>query len=260
MQICFIDTETTGLYPSYGDRICELALIKTDAQFNIVDEFDSLINPQREISPEAFQVNRIDRAQLKDAPPFEYLAEDLTHFLRDCYLAGHNVAFDESFLRNEFRLAGIDYTADYTLDSRTVARNLVDLPSYGLSVLTTHFKIQVRNRHRAMGDCRATLDLFRELSQMYQSRNGGTITDFVGKFALKTDNIAVDVPNWLAQAMADNREVAVEYSNRENQVSRRKIRPLSVYTDRGRTYLEAFCSLRGMKLTFLLDRIKKIDY
>ena len=111
-----------------------------------------------------------------------------------------------------------------------------------------------------MGDCRATLQLFRELARHYQSLKGGTVEDFIREYARKTECIPVDIPNWLAQAMAENREVAIEYNNRENQTSRRRIKPLGIYTDRGRTYLEAFCSLRRMKLTFLLDRIKKIDY
>jgi len=260
MNLCFIDTETTGLYPSYGDRICELALIRTDSNFAILDKFDSLINPQREISPEAFQVNRIDRNLLARAPLFQSIANDAKDFLRDCYLVGHNVDFDDSFIRNEFRLAGIDYRPGYTLDTRGIARELIALQSYGLSILTAHFGIKIENRHRAMGDCQATLELFRELARTYQSHEGGTAQEFIHKFELKVDNIPIDVPNWLVRAIADKDEVEIEYSNRENQISQRKIRPLSVYADRGRTYLEAFCALRRMKLTFLLDRIKKIDY
>ena len=260
MNLCFIDTETTGLYPSYGDRVCELALILTDSDLTILDEYVSLINPQREISPEAFQVNRIDRNLLAQAPLFQSIAKPANDFLRDCYLVGHNVGFDESFIRNEFRLAGIDYRPAFTLDTRRIARDLLTLQSYGLSVLATHFGIKIENRHRAMGDCRATLELFRQLARIYQSQEGGSALEFIHKFEHKVDDISVDVPNWLAQAMADNDEVEIEYSNRENQISRRKIKPLSVYADRGRTYLEAFCALRQMKLTFLLDRIKKIDY
>ena len=59
MQFCFIDTETTGLYTAYGDRICEIGLLAIDEDLEIIDSFDSLLNPMREISPEAQAVNKI---------------------------------------------------------------------------------------------------------------------------------------------------------------------------------------------------------
>ena len=54
------DTETTGLNPFSGDRIVELAGLRVKGKQRLA-QFDALVNPQREISPGAFAVNKISQ-------------------------------------------------------------------------------------------------------------------------------------------------------------------------------------------------------
>ena len=52
------DVETTGLNPTYGHRICEVACLRVRGGVAL-DCFESLVDPRRPISPGAFSVNGI---------------------------------------------------------------------------------------------------------------------------------------------------------------------------------------------------------
>lgn len=260
MQLCFIDTETTGLYTVAGDRICEIGLIIVDSGLEIVERYESLINPQRLISPEAYRVNRITEVELKAAPLFADLSSKLSDLVRDSVIVGHNVDFDNDFLSNEFNLSGVDYKPVALLDTRMIAKALIPSASYGLSVLMRQFGIKIKNRHRAMGDCLATYELFLRLFNLYGEKTGGDLTSFIEKYAIRPSEEKYALPHWLESALDDEQQVRIEYRDRDNQRSVRIIKPLRVFIAHGRHYLEAFCMSKSAKRTFLVDRIKKVDY
>src|SRR5262245_52270452 len=97
---CFLDVETTGLDPYLGDRICEIAVLKTQGE-QTLDVFHSLINPGRPISPGAYAVNHISADMVKDAPYFSELAQPFLDFIKETVLVGHNARFDMSFLATQ---------------------------------------------------------------------------------------------------------------------------------------------------------------
>jgi DNA polymerase III epsilon subunit family exonuclease len=260
MQFCFVDTETTGLYTSYGDRICEIGLLAVDESLEIIDSFDSLVNPLREISPDAFKVNRIDNAELLSAPLFSDLAEPILNMIDNRILVGHNILFDNGFLKNEFRLAKIEYPDPRMLDTRDIARGLVGSRSYGLSSMVRKFGIEVESRHRAMDDCLATFHLFKHLLPIGLKKNYSSLEDMVNRYVLEPERLFVDLPYWLQEALEKGTEIEIEYTNRGNVTSRRKILPLSAFDSHGKLYIEAFCQIRKSKRTFLVERIKNVHY
>lgn len=260
MQLCFIDTETTGLYTAAGDRICEIGLIVANSKLEMVEQYDSLINPQRPISPEAYRVNRISQADLEGAPLFADLVSRLSSFVSDRIIVGHNIEFDYEFLKNEFSLSGADFNPHALLDTRMIAKSLIHSPSYGLSTLMRRFGIRIPNRHRAMGDCLATFELFVKLFRLYEEKNGGNLTNFIKEHSIQACKDECILPSWLEKALESGLEVKIEYRDRANQRSVRIIKPQRVFSAHGRNYLEAFCMSRMAKRTFLLDRIKIVDY
>jgi len=81
----------------------------------------------------------------------------------DQIFVAHNVNFDYSFIRHEFKTLGYDYTRK-TLDTVRLARQVVPgLPSYSLGKLCISIGIPLNNRHRAGGDALATTKLLEEL-------------------------------------------------------------------------------------------------
>ncbi len=63
--LAFLDVETTGLSAWFGDRICEIAILRCRGE-EILDSFDTLVNPARPISPGAARVNGLTDAELAE--------------------------------------------------------------------------------------------------------------------------------------------------------------------------------------------------
>ncbi|HEX7080550.1 MAG TPA: exonuclease domain-containing protein [Gammaproteobacteria bacterium] len=100
-HIAVVDVETTGLSPWRHDRIVEIAVVLLSPDGEIRDEYESLVNPGRDVGPTS--IHGISASDLIDAPPFAAIAGDVVALLRHAFvLAGHNVSFDRNFLIGEF--------------------------------------------------------------------------------------------------------------------------------------------------------------
>src|SRR5690606_31105735 len=100
-HIAVVDVETTGLSPWRHDRIVEIAVVLLSPDGDICDEYESLVNPGRDVGPTS--IHGISASDVIDAPPFAAIAGDVVALLRHAHvLAGHNISFDHNFLRGEF--------------------------------------------------------------------------------------------------------------------------------------------------------------
>lgn len=100
-HIAVVDVETTGLSPWRHDRIVEIAVVLLSPDGEIEDEYESLVNPGRDVGPTS--IHGLSASDLIDAPPFEAIAGDVVALLRHAQvLAGHNISFDRNFLIGEF--------------------------------------------------------------------------------------------------------------------------------------------------------------
>jgi len=106
-HLAVIDVETTGLNPHRHDRIIEIATVLMSHDGSIVDEFTSIINPERDVGPT--HVHGLSAADVLQAPLFSEVATSLLELLRpSVVLVGHNARFDLSFLKLEFRRLGVE--------------------------------------------------------------------------------------------------------------------------------------------------------
>lgn len=101
-----IDTETTGILTGWHHRIAEIAVVHVDARGTITDEWVTLVNPDRDLGPQA--IHGIRAADARRAPRFEHLAGDLVERLSGRVVVAHNWTFDAMHLRAEFGRLGID--------------------------------------------------------------------------------------------------------------------------------------------------------
>ncbi len=160
-RYAIIDIETTGLSAGKG-RITEIAVLVYDGK-ELIDEFVTLINPEAPIPYFITKLTGINNQMVSGAPRFFEIARQLVEITKDCIIVGHNVKFDYSFLRAEFRSFGYDYQRK-TLDTVVMARKLMPgLSGYGLDKICKALQIDNKSRHRAAGDASATLELFRRL-------------------------------------------------------------------------------------------------
>jgi DNA polymerase III subunit epsilon len=100
-----IDLETTGLQPSWHDRIIEVAVVALDPLGRITGEWSTLVNPERDLG--AQHIHGIRAADVRHAPSFKDIAGALTELLCGRVPVAHNLRFDVGFLHDEYARTGI---------------------------------------------------------------------------------------------------------------------------------------------------------
>lgn len=156
-----LDIETTG--GKYNEEgITEIAIYRFDGE-KIVDQFCSLVNPERKIQPFVVGLTGINNEMLRNAPKFYEVAKRIIDITDGAILVAHNAQFDNRILTTEFDRLGFTYEKD-TLCTVELAKKLIpDLPSYSLGKLVRSVGIPLSDRHRAQGDAKATVSLFKLL-------------------------------------------------------------------------------------------------
>lgn len=156
-----LDIETTG--GKYNEEgITEIAIHKFDGH-QVVDQFISLVNPEREIQPFVVNLTGISNTMLQKAPKFHEVAKRIVEITQDTVLVAHNAQFDYRILRTEFRRLGYNFERK-TLCTVDLSKKLIpDAESHSLGKLVRSLGIAVSDRHRANGDALATLKLFKLL-------------------------------------------------------------------------------------------------
>ena len=156
-----LDIETTG--GQFNEEgITEIAIYKYDG-YEIVDQFISLVNPEKPIQPFVVKLTGINNAMLRSAPKFYEVAKRIIEITDDCILVAHNTSFDYRILRTEFNRLGYDFIKP-TLCTVELAKKLIpEQPSYSLGKLVRALGIPMSDRHRASGDALATVKLFQLL-------------------------------------------------------------------------------------------------
>ncbi len=153
-----IDIETTGLRPQF-DRITEIAIYIHDGN-RIVEEFATLINPEKTIPYHISGLTGITNEMVEDAPPFYEVARKIIELTDNQIFVAHNARFDYNFIKEEFKNLGYLFKREI-LDTVKLSRRLIPgLRSYSLGRLCDHLDIHINDRHRAAGDALATVKLF----------------------------------------------------------------------------------------------------
>jgi len=156
-----VDIETTGgKYNEEGTT--EIAIYKFDGH-EIVDQFISLINPERPIQPFVVGLTGINNDMLRNAPKFYEVAKRIIEITTDCLLVAHNAKFDYRILKLEYRRLGYTYERQTVCTVELSKKLIPGQSSYSLGKLTKSLGIPITDRHRASGDALATVKLFQLL-------------------------------------------------------------------------------------------------
>jgi DNA polymerase III subunit epsilon len=153
-----IDIETTGLSPD-REKITEIAVYVYDGK-EIVDEFVSLVNPERSIPYFITRMTGITNEMVAEAPKFYEIAKRIIEITENRIFVAHNVEFDYGFIRNEFASLGYEFKRNKLCTVKLSKKILPGKRSYSLGKLTSQLGIEITSRHRAAGDALATVKLF----------------------------------------------------------------------------------------------------
>ena len=156
-----LDIETTG--GQFNEEgITEIAIYKFDGH-EVIDQFISLVNPEKEIQPFVVKLTGINNAMLRSAPKFYEVAKRIIEITEGSILVAHNTSFDYRILRTEFARLGYDFIKPTLCTVELSKKLLPGMESYSLGKLVRALGIPVTDRHRASGDALATVKLFKLL-------------------------------------------------------------------------------------------------
>jgi DNA polymerase-3 subunit epsilon len=257
-RFAFLDLETTGLSPWFGDRICEVGIILTEGK-RVKYRFQQLINPRRALSPAAASTNRIDESELAQAPAFNEVIGHIEALLKDSVVVCHNAQFDLQFLDDEYRRAGRQLQIPNLIDTLLMARNHFEFPSNSLTNIAAQFDIRNPDAHRALADALTDKNIFFAMMELLLP-NGHPLEDFIGIYnspAWPQDEISL--PTDLAEAVKSRRRLQLTYMDKNGERSTRQITPVDVQGLSDYIYLRAYCHLRNEERNFRLDRILKLQ-
>ena len=157
--LVFVDLETTGANFA-NDRIIEIGVVEVDQDG--AREWSALINPDRPVSSFITGLTGIDTAMVATAPRFAQLAPTILEKLRGRLFIAHNVRFDYSFLKHEFKRLGIDFRAANLCTVKLSRKLFPEHHRHSLDTLVERYGIAVTDRHRALADARVLWELWQK--------------------------------------------------------------------------------------------------
>ncbi|PKL58771.1 MAG: hypothetical protein CVV34_01005, partial [Methanomicrobiales archaeon HGW-Methanomicrobiales-5] len=151
----FLDLETTGLNPD-TDEIIEIGVIIAK-KGKIKKRYNTFIKPAGKLPFKIIKLTGITDQMLEDAPRISDIRHDLLGIIGKLPVAGHNVAFDISFLEKKL---GHQFT-NPLLDTMDLVQFLIPgAESYRLQTVRNILGIDSATSHRALEDAEAACRVF----------------------------------------------------------------------------------------------------
>jgi DNA polymerase-3 subunit epsilon len=164
MRRIVLDTETTGLEPTEGHRVIEVACLELSGRRATGRHFHRYVNPERAIDLAASQVHGLTAEDLADKPRFADVVDEFLEFVEGAELLIHNAAFDVAFINHELdRLGRPKLEAVCTVaDTLALARELHPGKKNSLDALCERYAVDHSKRtlHGALLDAQLLADVW----------------------------------------------------------------------------------------------------
>lgn len=159
LPFAVVDVEATGSRVNGGDRVVEIGVVHVRGDVSQT-ALDTLVNPQRPVTPFVTRLTGLTWAHLHEAPTFADIAEHVRAALDGRVFVAHNSRFDWRFLSAEFRrITGRGLSGPHLCTVKLARKVLTHLPRRNLDALAWHYDVPINGRHRAGGDARATAQI-----------------------------------------------------------------------------------------------------
>jgi DNA polymerase III epsilon subunit family exonuclease len=253
-RFAFLDLETTGLSPWFGDRICEVGIVISEGK-RIREQYQTLVNPERPLSVGAASTNGLTDEELESAPSFEEIGPKVLGLLSDTVVVCHNAKFDIQFLDSEFKQVGHELQIPNLIDTLMLARQYYELPSYSLSYITEAFELPITVKHRALDGALAARAAFFAMMEQLKQYNK-PLDEYIGIYNSPAwPDEGIQLPTVLGEAIYGEKRMHIRYVDGEGKETERWITPKQVTGLADYVYLQAYCHLREDERSFRLDRI-----
>lgn len=164
-SLTVFDIETTGLDPRKGHRIVEIAGVRIENGVITEKTFESFVNPERPIPPEARQINGISDQDVNAAPTIMGVLPEFLAFAQGSILVAHNAAFDMGFLECEKEFCWGYIELPECFCSMRLSQSLYPTAfRHSLDVLSERFGMPLpEGRHRALPDVLQTAQILMKM-------------------------------------------------------------------------------------------------
>jgi DNA polymerase-3 subunit epsilon len=163
--ISFVDLETTG-GRAQRDRIIEIGIVKV-RNGEIVDKFETLLNPNHFLPPEIEVLTGIKAADLEDAPTFSQIAEKVQTMLEDSVFVAHNVRFDYGFLYREFERLNMPFSMKHFCTVKLSRRLFPQHLHHNLDAVKERLELECDKRHRAYQDAHLLYQFYQKIQTLF---------------------------------------------------------------------------------------------
>lgn len=208
MRQIILDTETTGLEVSDGNRIIEIGCVELLNRQLTGNNLHLYINPERDSEEGALRVHGLTTEFLSDKPKFAQIVDELLAYVQDAEVIIHNAAFDVRFLDAELQQQGREPFGAYVsgvIDSLALAKAQFPGKRNSLDALCDRFGIDNSSRtlHGALLDAELLADVYISLTRgqeslMMETEQGGD--GAAGRGAEQIDLSSVVLPVLRASA------------------------------------------------------------
>ena len=168
---CVFDIETTGFDPKKMDMITEIAICKVRNR-EIIDEYTTFINPERNIPKQVQELTHITEDMVKDAPTIDQVLPEILDFMEGSTLVAHNSDFDIGFINYFVEKQGLqDKFKNPIIDTLMIAKELYPaFPNNKLGTIAEELGISLEGAHRAINDTRATAKVFIQMDKDLEAK------------------------------------------------------------------------------------------
>lgn len=242
-----IDIETTGGSP-VSEKITEVAIYVYNGN-EIIDEFVSLVNPERKIPYYITQLTGISNSMVANAPKFYEIAKKIIEITENKIFVAHNVNFDYNFIKQEFKHLGYNYHRDKLCTVNLSRKIIPGHRSYSLGKLCKELGITINDRHRAAGDAIATVKLFELL--LNKSDNKLYFSELPG---INKNDLHPNLSPETIQALPDEAGVYYFYNDKKDLIYIGKSKNIRTRV------LSHFRNTSSKKAIDMRNAISEIDY
>ncbi len=235
----FFDLETTGLNPLQGDKIVEIAVIKTH-KGKVIDTFSTMINPEMPIPESATKINNITNDMVKDSPVFDNdFCSKIIDQIQDSILIAHNASFDLGFLSIELGRNGITFERWKSIDTLKIANKLFAGQKNKLENIMRRYNIMPDGTlHRAFSDTDILRKIYFELIEESEIRSMN-IDEMLKEFGYQGNNVQRFIPAIIREAIIEKKILNGQYRTRDNNLMDLSVLPISSVWYDGKWYLFA---------------------
>jgi len=216
-----LDIESTG--GKFNEEgITEIAIYKFDGH-QVVDQFISLVNPERPIDQYVVKLTGINNAMLRTAPKFYEVAKRIVEITENCIVVAHNAQFDYRILSTEFGRLGYDFKRQTLCTVELSQKLMPEQPSHSLGKLVRSLGIPIADRHRANGDALATVELFKllTLKDLDKEIISKSIQNLEIQFNAKLHKLVRDLPTKTGVYYMYNKDNVIIYIGKSKNIKRR---------------------------------------